>query len=393
MLRCTVLRRLTVGAGALALTAGLAGCSDDAPDPTGALGIVVGAHSNMPPPTLAGAAGEALAEAMAAESYLALVVADGHPFQAVPAGSLRVNHANPVIEESDIERNTRTVERALTGAAAVTPEVDLLGALDEAARTIGSAGGPHTIVVVDSGLSTVAPLDFTEPGLLDSDPTELATSLAAAGELPDLTGAAVVFQGLGDTADPQPALGRAQRKNVLAIWTAIAEAAGASDVLVEETPLAGPAAPGLPGVSIVPPGSSVECTPGSVVLTGGDVAFPADSAEFVDPRAARQTLRPIADQMVAGRLTATITGTTARVGDGEGQQRLSEQRAQAVAAELAALGVPAGSLTVVGLGSAFPEYVPDHDAAGNLLPAAAAANRKVEITPSGGSTGVSCAAG
>jgi outer membrane protein OmpA-like peptidoglycan-associated protein len=242
-------------------------------------------------------------------------------------------------------------------------------------------------------LSTVAPLDFTEPGLLDSDPTELATSLAAAGELPDLAGAAVVFQGLGDTADPQPTVGRAQRRNVIAIWTAIAEAAGASEVLVEETPLDGPAAPGLPDVSIVPPGSSVECTPGSVVLTGGDVAFTADSAEFVDPQAARETLRPIAEQMVAGRLTATVTGTTARVGDGGGQQRLSEERAQAVAEELTGLGVPAASLTVVGLGSEFPGYVADHDAAGNLIPAAAAANRKVVITPSAGSTGVTCALG
>jgi len=39
------------------------------------------------------------------------------------------------------------------------------------------------------------------------------------------------------------------------------------------------------------------------------------------------------------------------------------------------LGVPAGSMTVVGLGSDFPGYVDDHDEQGNLAPAAAALNR------------------
>jgi outer membrane protein OmpA-like peptidoglycan-associated protein len=90
-------------------------------------------------------------------------------------------------------------------------------------------------------------------------------------------------------------------------------------------------------------------------------------------------------------VTATLTGTTADVGDKAGQVRLSEQRAQAVAALLAGLGVPAGRLTVTGRGSDFPGYVVDHDGSGNLLPAAAALNRKVMIELAGGSTSGVCA--
>jgi outer membrane protein OmpA-like peptidoglycan-associated protein len=378
-----------VGAGVLTLTAGLAGCSG-APEPTGGLAIVVGAHSNMPAPELSGVADAELETAVVAESYLALVVADGKPFESA-TGRLLASDENDTARDQDREANRRMVRGGLADAAAVTPEVDLLGALDVAARSISSASGRHAVVVVDSGLSTVAPLDFTEPGMLDADPAELAASLAAAGELPALDGADVVFQGLGDTADPQPAIGRAQRTNLIAIWTAIAEAAGAGDVRVEESQLDGDAPAGRPHVSIVPPGSSVECTPGRVVLTGGDVAFRADSAEFVDAAAAAETLRPIAAQLATGGLTATVTGTTARVGDDAGQERLSRERAQAVADTLAGLGVPAGALTVVGLGSHFPEYVVDSDTAGNLVPAAAAANRKVVIDLPDAPADVTCA--
>src|SRR5205085_1257162 len=83
--------------------------------------------------------------------------------------------------------------------------------LDVASRTIASQPGHHTVVVLDSGLSTVALLDFRTPGLIDSDPAELAASLKAARQLPDLAGDDVVFQGLGDTAAPQVELGRPQR--------------------------------------------------------------------------------------------------------------------------------------------------------------------------------------
>jgi outer membrane protein OmpA-like peptidoglycan-associated protein len=53
--------------------------------------------------------------------------------------------------------------------------------------------------------------------------------------------------------------------------------------------------------------------------------------------------------------------------------------------------VPADRLTVVGRGSDFPGYVQDHDAAGTLIPGAAAANRKVEIAGAGAATDLACA--
>ncbi|WP_138758570.1 OmpA family protein [Modestobacter altitudinis] len=385
----SVLRRLTVVAGCSALAIGLAGCSDLA-DPTGGLAIVVGARSNMPTPTLDGEAADALDTALDAQSYLAIAVADGDPFLSPMKGQLLITGKNGPAQEASKEKNRQMVAKALAEAAAKTPETDLLGALDLGARAIADSDGGHTIVVVDSGLSTVAPLDFTQPGMLDADPAELVASLQAADELPDLTGDAVVFQGLGDTADPQPTLTRGQRKNLVEIWTAIATAAGASSVDVEQSPLSGDAAVGLPDVSVVPLPAPMTCTAGTVTLAGGNVAFVSDSAAFLDTAAATDVVRPIAQQIVDGGLTATVTGTTADVGDAVGQQALSQQRAEAVMHLLVDLGVPADALTVRGLGSDFPGYVTDHDPAGNLVPAAAAQNRKVVIELAGASAALVC---
>lgn len=380
--RSSVLRRLTVGAGVLALTAGLAGCtgSAEAAEPTGGLALVLGARSNMPVPTVDGAAAAELGAALGQQSQLSVVVADGRPFE-LDAWPLTVSDKNPQAADEDRVAHRNRINATLAQAAAVTPEVDLLSALELGVRSIDSAAGPHTLVVVDSGLSTAGPLDLTEPELVNADPAALAAGLEAAGELPDLTGVDVVFQGLGDTAPPQQPLGRAQRTNLVAIWTAIADAAGAADVQVEEAPLTGPAGEDLPEVSLVPPGTGVECSADTMVLRGGDVAFRPDSAVFVAPDAAADMLRPIAGQIVEGGLTATVTGTTARVGDLEGQRALSLERAQAVAAVLADHGVPADAMTVAGLGSEFPGYV-DADPA---------ANRKVVIQLGGGSAGVTCA--
>src|SRR4051794_28394326 len=229
------MRRVGALAIALALAAALAGCAGNTAAPTDALAIVVGAHSNMPGGALAGTALAARERALDAQAYLAIVVADGQPFLAGQAGSLLTRDANSVIQRRDRDTNRQLVDTKLADAKAKTPETDLLSALDLASREISSQPGHHTIVVVDSGLSTASPLDFRTPGLIDSDPAELAASLKAARQLPDLAGDDVTFQGLGDTAPPQLELSRPRRASLIDIWVAIAKAAGAHHVGVEKS--------------------------------------------------------------------------------------------------------------------------------------------------------------
>ncbi|HEX2073844.1 MAG TPA: OmpA family protein [Geodermatophilus sp.] len=385
----SVLRRLLAVAGSVALAASVAGCTDPAPgDPTGGLAVVLGAHVNMPPAAVEGVAGQVLANAVDTQALVSLVVADGAPF-VLESRQLETAGDDGDAWRASEQANRRALGEVISSAAARSPETDLLGALRLAAAEIAAAPGRHTILVVDSGLSTTGALDFRQPGLLDADPADLVASLQAAGALPDLGGAHVVFQGLGDTAAPQPELGAA-REQLIDLWTAVVLAAGAVEVNVERTPLQGEPAADLPPVSVVGPGGGLTCTANTVVLDGGDVAFAADTAVFKDPAAATATLQPIADHMRGDGVTATLTGTTADVGDAEGQRRLSRERAQAVADLLRDLGVPADRMTVVGLGSEFPGYVQDHDGQGHLSPAAAALNRKVIIELSGVTTTVIC---
>ena len=384
------LRGLLAAAASVALATSLAGCAANGPSrPTGGLAIVLGGHGNMPPAGLHGVAAQVLDNAVESQALVSLVVADGAP-HALETRQLRTTGEDDDARLASEAANRRTLGEDITSARARTPETNLLSALGLAAQEIASAPGRHTIVVVDSGLSTAGAVNFLQDGLFDADPGDLVTSLRSAGALPELDGVHVVFQGLGDTAPPQPELGAVARTQLVELWTSIGLAAGAVDVNVEP---AGPRRaqdPDLPPVSVVGPAAGITCTANTVVLDGGDVAFRADSAVFRDATVATTTLRPIAERMRGPGVTGTLTGTTADVGDDEGQRHLSRQRAQAVADLLGSLGVPVENMTVVGLGSDFPGYVDDHDENGELSPAAAALNRKVVIELSGGGTTLAC---
>ena len=386
MLKSFVRRPVMAVAGSLAVTVLAAGCAAPVPaEPTGGLAVVVGGRANMPTAAVSGIAGQVVTNAITTRAEVSVVVADGSPFVLEDE---RISGLHR--DDSGSAERRDSLRGAITAATAATPETDLLGALHVASTEIKDAPGRHTVLVVDSGLSTTGGLDFRHKGMLDAHPADLVASLQADGLLPNLSGVHVVFQGLGDAAEPQPPLGAVAREHLIDLWTGIALGAGALEVNIERAALTGDAPAGRPPVSVVGSGGGITCIQNSVVLTGGDVAFEADSAVFQDAVAASETLRPIADRIKAAAVTARLAGMTANVGDAEGQRRLSEQRARAVGRLLIELGVPAERLTVVGLGSDFPGYVPDRDAAGQLLPAAAAQNRRVTIQLSGAGTSVIC---
>ncbi len=190
----------------------------------------------------------------------------------------------------------------------------------------------------------------------------------------------MVLEGLGDVAPPQEPLGEARRRNVIAIWEAILRAAGAV-VHFEDMPLSGEPDSDLPDVKEVPLEQGPTCDGGVSELDSADVAFLPDSANFANPETVRKVLDPVATQLVGSGAIAAPICTTADAGDLQGQRKLSFRRAEAVRAELIALGVRADRLTVEGLGSDFPRYVEDHLPDGTLDPGAAALNRKVFIDP------------
>lgn len=98
-----------------------------------------------------------------------------------------------------------------------------------------------------------------------------------------------------------------------------------------------------------------------------------DSGRSVLKAGARNTLSRIADQLrINDQLTVTIEGHTDSVGSDASNQALSEKRAAAVRDYLVSRGVPAGRMTVTGLGETTPVATND-TAAGRQQ------NRRVEL--------------
>lgn len=360
------------------------------PVPVGPMAFAVSGRANSPEPGLPQSVQDATVSVLSRsvdQSYrprITLIDVDGRP-TAAGSATFSSDAGNGIAAEDDRNQFLNGFGEALTGLRAQAPEVDVLSALDLAGR---SAGGqrPGTVVLVDSGLSTVAPLDFRQRGLLDAPPAETVAALRANNALPGLQGETVLLAGLGDVAQPQAALSPAQRSALVALWTAIAQAGGATCVAVVDEPRGGDAPSDVPPVGLVdvPPPPTI--TPGQTTTLPDDnsVGFQPDTAEFRDRNAARAVLTPFAQflqESPARRLA--LTGTSARAGTAQSQVELSTRRAEAVKALLVELGAPADRITTRGVGSQFPGYVNDVGPGGRQLPGPASQNRTVVVEPTG----------
>jgi outer membrane protein OmpA-like peptidoglycan-associated protein len=192
----------------------------------------------------------------------------------------------------------------------------------------------------------------------------------------------VVLIGLGNTAEPQAALDPSLRTRVTDLWRSVATSAGAACVQVIDTAASRSSVnteiPVTPvALPTVPPFQPC----GETVLRDGDtVGFIGDQAIFRDPAAARSTLQQLADLLIGGRQLVELIGTTAAAGNNEASRvRLSERRAEAVKQVLVEFGVPAERITTRGVGTSWPDRVPDIAPDGSLIPWAAALNRSVIV--------------
>jgi outer membrane protein OmpA-like peptidoglycan-associated protein len=359
--------------GLLLLTGCGASKIDSAP---GALAVIVGAHSNMVAPSLLDTVKTEIDTAAELGSPTTIIVDDGSPTASAPV-SLKTANDNPLYQQDQINQLTTLINQT----RADNPEVDLLAAIDLAARSVTDAAGPKTIVVIDSGLQTAGALRFQDQdgALLNANPDEVVELLRRTQQLPNLTGMRIVFNGLGDTAAPQQPLPAPARAMLVTLWTKIVESAGGK-AEVKQAPLPSTRTmDGLPPVTVVPVAvKSIGPLPSITILRDGTVGFVPDQAVFRDPGQARAVLTDYAKEIANGR-RAVLTGTTASAGTPEYRLRLSQQRANAVRDLMVSLGAPANRIVTQGLGSDFPAYVKDRDAQGNLDPIPAAQNRQVII--------------
>jgi outer membrane protein OmpA-like peptidoglycan-associated protein len=222
------------------------------------------------------------------------------------------------------------------------------------------------------------------PGVVAATPAEVARQLRSSDDLPDLRGSTIVLVGIGYTTAPQQPLSAKWRGNVTKIWTAVARSAGAR-VQVIPQPGQGPSIRTSEPVRSVP----VPVTPqvtlrrhATIKFTGESaIRFVPNSQVFADPAAAIRALIPIARWLTASSSRRSqLEGTTADVDSLAAQIRLSRLQADHVRDELIRLGVARTQLTTTGVGSRFPQFIRDRNAAGTLLAGPATLNRSVRIT-------------
>lgn len=279
-----------------------------------------------------------------------LVVADGKPFALGPQRFDQVK--NNDIQQARADKTARyQLVEAVQGAAATTPETDLISAISLASRML-SAGTADTKVMVirHSGVNTAASLPMQDIDLLNSDPAKLLDQLDAAAMLPQLNGVAVEFYGLGDVAGSQGTLSAQQVQWLKSFWQGFFDRTGAANVTLHSDIVSGDALT-VNGHTVTP--LAVAGAPTFIKVSTEQVAFQPDSTTFLDEAAARKALNGLAEQLKGTSTHYIVAGSTAHVDNAsrEGAQALSLARAQAVRDVLVVAGVPADQITCLGLGN------------------------------------------
>ena len=225
-------RTLTAAAAVLVSAAGLTACASatatgQACDQSHKrnLGVVAGSTANAPAVTVPASATAQLKAAGESNGSVTVVIPSGTP-QTMGTTSIGSSAQDAIVCQNDQRTKLTQITSYLAGLKAASPQVDFLGAIDQAARDLGS--NPLGVLVFGSGLQTADPLDFAGSGLLYADPAQVVSDLRTRGLLPtDLKGVTVYWSGMGDTAGAQQPLTVPARSNLTAIWTAVVTAAGA----------------------------------------------------------------------------------------------------------------------------------------------------------------------
>jgi outer membrane protein OmpA-like peptidoglycan-associated protein len=346
-------------ASVLTAACGMLAGPERPPHPKGALALVVGHRNNMPRPQLVGSHGQqVVTDSIRSQDTLYVIDVSGDP-RKVYRQEMTGRCDSVASCDNLARRNQGVMGQAISQVKASSPEANTLQAIAVAAQSIAGEPDPKHIVVIDNGLQTTGEMPLQGPGALAANPDQVAQTLYDAGRLEKLlAGTDITLIGLGNGHAPQKTLSQHKLDQLKILWDKVLRKAGAANVYIESQPLSDEApGEGLPAVSVVeaaddPAPKPAPCIP----LREDQVGFLPESAEFRDAELARRALQPIAQKIIAEKITATLKGTTA-LPRPTGPGSLPDRRAQAVKNMLVSLGTPAESLRTVGLGTNFTGYV------------------------------------
>lgn len=371
--------RITAIILALVTLLSLSACGDGG-EPVNAA-IVYGAHSNAPAPDIPGQVTDLLREAAYSGGSVNVVTAEGEPFyNAIPLEGVAVENLSTAKKQSIVDEDVEKLVAYLSTLSAKSPEVDLLRAIDMAARSVAVGNGSAALVILDPGLPSAGLLDLTQMNWLDAETDTLLQYLRSESAVPELEDIDVYWYGMGTVRGKQESLPPKYRTKLEERWTAILKEGGAKSIRISPSPVIGEEPEGLPEVTPVTfpvTGENAEAIVFSpVVLQESVLNFLPDSTDFVDEQAAMDALRPLAEAVRDHHIPLLLAGTTATVGENQDCCAFSLGRAKKVRELLLELGAEE-EIRCVGLGYVNPYHVPDLDASGGLIEVEAAKNRSV----------------
>lgn len=354
------------------------------------LAVIIGAHANAPRVNTSVMYDAVLEACSQSGSTVSLIVNDGAPYASVVTIPETKSGLSSEKYRTIAEERADQILSIADQMYAKTAESDLLSAITLAGRQLNAEeGGRKELIIIDSGLTTAEPLDFSE-SLLESITAEQVVSLLETQRaLPDLQEIdSVRFFNIGDVAEPQARITEANRETLIEVWDGILKQAGAKEIefktdLPLSTFYAEGEVPEVSTVTVLERASALVLTEmnlsemDAVSFDEETIAFLADTDELVDREAAKTALEGAAAYMAAHpEFRAMLVGTTAKFGDLENCISLSEKRAEVVKELLVENGIEEDRLETAGMGYDNPFYKNDQKN-GGLDEAAAAQNRAV----------------
>lgn len=383
----TIPAALRGAAAVLALIASalmLTGCTapaDDGLTPANSVGVVMPLHDFSPQVTENGLRA-VIEKTVQPDTLLAIYSSEGKP-QQLWSGIVTYDESSGKVVAARKDAIDEILEKVMAFEA-ISDGNDPLEAVMLIGRDFKERDGTKTIVVLDTLLQTSGTIQLQD-GSLYGEPSDTVEYLTDSGYLgTDLKGVTVVLTQTGAVApgSAQPVLDSSALKRLDRLWSAVFSAASATvtHATVEFAPAEGP----FPHNEIVPV-APVTAQPAGcrIPMTGAQLNFLPDSADFVDSAASAEAIAAAAEQLKAAGCSGEVVliGTTSSAGNAAGRERLSYDRADAVRSPLArALSLPNDEIAIVAAGYDERYCAHDRDAGNRLIPGLASACRQVIIT-------------
>lgn len=273
-----------------------------------------------------------------------------------------------------MERVCASIKADLTGRLAsyepVSPEIDMAAATELAVRTLNAhavEGRQNILVYYCSGKSTSGLINMLETPVYKLD-VEASVARVSQEMEANMSGIDVVWYCCGDFGGGnQPKLSADEKAQLKAFYEQLFNALGAKSVTFKDdlpssecyhfasTPVSSIAVEGtvsqLKNLVVLEPEifeAATTVLEAPIVIPEDQVCFKPNAAEFLDPAAAAEAIKPVSDFLAEhSELSILIYGTCAGDADSEYTLQLGKARAESVKSALVAGGIDESRITAV----------------------------------------------